>query len=304
MIICTLSSLVPFHILLLLHQCTTTSVRGLSLPTILPHSKQRISFSEVSIEDGSTIDHDDDEATKPTIRTIGERIKCGESIIQLANLATVEECNWLVKQCLTVADNATPTRELDKPGLIRIPTIAAAERASMTNTLCADPLPSNIDQVLQTIFIRAIEYIDDEIPSLSTTLFNTHSISKLLQNNQLKYSSREPAINVYSTGGQFLAHKDAQALTLLLPLSSPTDYTGGGTAFWTQDSRGHRVELPSIIQKPVDCGTALLFGGCVTHAGVAVESGHRVVFVASFSCAATYGVVKMDEQRDIYGDSL
>ena len=38
--------------------------------------------------------------------------------------------------------------------------------------------------------------------------------------------------------------------------------------------------------------------------GVAVESGHRVVFVASFSCAATYGVVKMDEQRDIYGDSL
>ena len=75
----------------------------------------------------------------------------------------------------------------------------------------------------------------------------------------------------------------------------------------TQDSRGHRVELPSIIQKPIDQGTALLFGGCVTHAGVAVESGHRVVFVASFSSCATsthHDVVKMDEQRDIYGDSL
>ena len=91
-----------------------------------------------------------------------------------------------------------------------------------------------------------------------------------MQNNQLKFSSREPAINIYTTGGQFLAHKDAQSLTILLPLSSPTDFTGGGTAFWTQDSRGHRVEEPSIIQKPKNCGTALLFGGCVTHSGVAV----------------------------------
>ena len=47
----------------------------------------------------------------------------------------------------------------------------------------------------------------------------------------------------------------------------------------------------------------MLFGGCVTHAGVAVEEGTRVVFVASFSRAAEESPVIM-EHRDIYGDSL
>ena len=85
-----------------------------------------------------------------------------------------------------------------------------------------------------------------------------------------------------SEGGDFKMHTDKQALTILLPLSSSNSFVGGGTSFWSQDSRGHRVEDPTIILKP-PMGTAMLFGGCVTHAGVPVEEGIRVVFVASFS---------------------
>ena len=39
---------------------------------------------------------------------------------------------------------------------------------------------------------------------------------------------------------------------------------------------------PALVLRP-PAGTGILFGGDVTHAGVEVSSGTRVVFVASFS---------------------
>ena len=204
--------MIIFSILRLLISILCTSyVRAFAIQTAnTPHlnTKQHttISFTEVSIKDGKDINSNDQ-------TTIGERIKCGESLIQLANLATKDECKLLVNRCIQYADSITPTRQLDKPGLVRIPTIDAYKRAQLSNTVCAEPLPSDVDDVLQNILSRAIAYIDDELPSLSATLFNTNSISTLLQSNQLKFSSREPAINIYTTGGQFLAHKDAQSIT-------------------------------------------------------------------------------------------
>mmetsp|Transcript_23618 Transcript_23618/g.26933 ORF Transcript_23618/g.26933 Transcript_23618/m.26933 type:complete len:81 (+) Transcript_23618:548-790(+) len=72
-------------------------------------------------------------------------------------------------------------------------------------------------------------------------------------------------------------------MTILIPLSSNDAFGGGGTAFWSQDSRGgHRIDPPSIVMKP-ERGTAMLFVGHVTHAGLPVDWGERQVFVASFS---------------------
>jgi hypothetical protein len=45
---------------------------------------------------------------------------------------------------------------------------------------------------------------------------------------ELEWSEGEPAINVYTADGRFGAHKDHMALTVLIPLSSPADFTGGG----------------------------------------------------------------------------
>jgi hypothetical protein len=82
-------------------------------------------------------------------------------------------------------------------------------------------------------------------------------------------------------------------------------FTGGGTAFWAPDARGPRVEGATIVMRPA-AGSAMLFGGKVNHAGVPVESGQRVVFVASFSRRASGGREQRarDAQgaRDIYGD--
>jgi len=242
----------------------------------------------------------------------GQRLKNGECILQLENLASDQECQYLCIACSDI--DASPTVIETKPGLLRLPTIAAARRASATSTPCAEPLPAEVDGLLNRILLRAMLIIDEEIPSISDALFGGESLAALLAGGKegsgcgigLKYSSREPAINIYSSGGEFLAHKDAQALTILLPLSCPRrDFAGGGTAFWSQDSRGHRAEDPTVVSKP-GAGTAMLFGGCVTHAGLPVETGTRIVFVASFSGGMSGGApgALIEEHRDIYGDSM
>ena len=91
------------------------------------------------------------------------------------------------------------------------------------------------------------------------------------------------------------------ALTFLLPLTCPTrSFSGGGTGFWSAAAEargGGRGEAdmlddnkanarpdgpPTAILRP-PLGTAILFGGDVTHAGMPVEAGTRAVLVASFS---------------------
>ena len=68
------------------------------------------------------------------------------------------------------------------------------------------------------------------------------------------------------------------------PLTSSDEFKGGGTGFWA----GGRTEDenpfvdPAAVLKP-DLGTALVFGGDVTHAGMPVDAGLRAVLVASFS---------------------
>ena len=113
----------------------------------------------------------------------------------------------------------------------------------------------------------------------------------------LVFSETEPAINVYYQEGCFLPHEDNCALTVLIPLSSPEGvdgeddgFVGGGTGFWPpelrrQSSRRPGDEFdaePSIVLAP-PAGTAMLFAGHVTHAGMQVDTGSRVVLVASFS---------------------
>lgn len=236
----------------------------------------------------------------------GERIKHGESVILLPDIVDVNECKYIVSACKAIlSTKQLSNTELEKPGLLRIPTIAAYRRAQETRTPCAEPVPKDLDERLLDILDRICRHIDQYLPCVSQTLFGSNtgecSLTALFQSSDLHFSSREPAINVYTTGGEFLAHKDAHALTVLLPLSCPgKDFRGGGTAFWSQDARGHRVEDPSIVLKP-RAGTAMLFGGCVTHAGCVVVEGTRVVFVASFS--ARGNKPRIVAHRDIYGDA-
>ena len=90
--------------------------------------------------------------------------------------------------------------------------------------------------------------------------------------------------NVYQTDGYFGGHKDHLALTVLMPLTSPDSFGGGGTGFWAGNRNvdENPQSPPSAILKP-PAGSALVFGGDVTHCGMPVEAGLRSVFVCSFS---------------------
>ena len=78
---------------------------------------------------------------------------------------------------------------------------------------------------------------------------------------------------------------------MLLTLSARETFSGGGTGFWsTASTEGPEIDgcslkmdgPPSFVLAP-PIGTALIFGGDVTHAARVITSGERAVFVASFS---------------------
>ena len=102
----------------------------------------------------------------------------------------------------------------------------------------------------------------------------------------LEWSEGEPAINIYTFSGYFGCHKDHLALTILIPLTNAgEDFEGGGTGFWAGnravDENPAQTE-PDLVLTPT-MGSALLFGGDVTHAGMPVEHGCRCVLVCSLS---------------------
>ena len=187
---------------------------------------------------------------------------------------------------------------------VRLLTHATARRENCLEDAMDEEASILVDTILERT-MRILDSPDNVCPSLKTTLFcassiNTPSsasasdnppssstspisIAKLFKSNQLDYSIREPAINVYEKQGQFVMHKDHHALSIVIPLSDPKeDFQGGGTAFWNQSHPVDGMDRPSIVLKPKP-GTAMLWGGRVSHKGMPVSHGTRVVIVASFS---------------------
>ena len=235
---------------------------------------------------------------------LAEGIQQGNLVLEVCGAANDAECELLASAAVAKArelQKAAFSSDFDPPGRARLPSVRAARRAALTNTQCAEPLPAEADAVAEAIFKRVLELIDREMPSVVSTLFAFSSNSTLLgmhENDELEFTRREPAINVYDAGGFFTPHKDHQTLTVLLSLTPPSNFTGGGTGFWRRHAPAACVEV-----RP-KAGTALLFGGDLTHAGLAVESGTRCVYVASFSAQGgrEMRVTAAAASRDIYGD--
>ena len=257
---------------------------------------------------------DDDDSQRELFASAGEAIRCGGAVLVVPELVTPAECAALVEICTGCADEVRDWRAAagheDPAGQIRLPTIAAWERMQAAGASTASAgnfalgaMPPEADTLCEQILRRAIAFVDAELPSVAATCFGTPTISELHDGGGLEFSGREPAINVYGEGGGFLAHKDHQALTVLIPLTAPDEFAGGGTGFWTAEQRGHRVEGPSVVLRP-EAGSAMLFGGKVTHAGLEITSGRRVVFVASFSPLGgrQQRAEEAAQSRDLYGD--
>lgn len=141
--------------------------------------------------------------------------------------------------------------------------------------------------------LRLLGLIEAQMPDLAQAIFGQKSD---LASMNVRFSSDEPAVNIYNWGGYFQPHTDNEAISFLVPLSPEGAFEGGGTAFWADThidrsgsgengskGKGKARELPHshVVNPPA--GTAIIFGGKVTHAGLPVVSGTRHLFVMSFT---------------------
>jgi hypothetical protein len=212
-------------------------------------------------------------------RSVSESVARGHSILVMPSLASAEECALL-------GSLASAAGVELRSSAVREPTMGNDPRKGRLRL----PLRTNFDAAVRSrcdaLLMQQISFVRAAHPSLLAALFGSECLCEAtcMDNEKLIFSEGEPAINVYSKGGSFETHEDKQSLTCLLNVSAAdTDYDGGGTAFWEVTSRDD--DAPSVVIRP-EAGTSLIFGGQVTHAGVAVESGERVVLVASFSPVA------------------
>lgn len=163
------------------------------------------------------------------------------------------------------------------------------------------------------LLLRGVRAVNAACPALLPSLFGDAGLGSIpwgdvrqerrqpsiTHDPGLVFTPGEPACNVYTTGGQFTPHEDGLALTVLVVLSDKAAFSGGGTGFWSEADRGGtarrasgteynhispRSATPTFVLAP-PAGTALVWGGTVTHAAETVLDGERTVFVASFSNA-------------------
>ena len=166
-------------------------------------------------------------------------------------------------------------------------------------------------EVSRVLVARALSLLEAHLPNAAAAIFNLGPSAPLTDVRlDLTFSEGEPAVNVYSAGGDFEQHEDKKAFTVLVPLSDPSTYEGGGTGFYRGGAAGRILrqaahqradaarqppyagaepsqQPPSLMLRPLAAGAALLFGGSVTHAALPVVAGTRFVWVASFSAAQT-----------------
>ena len=229
-----------------------------------------------------------------------ESLARGESLILLPGVASEAQCLELLAAATAAADReraatrAPLARRLAEK-MVRLSTAAAGPAAAagvpeldLEEGTQAEPLAGAPAELIDAVLLRVLARIDSDLPQLAPALFSgppsAREMRAMHECGGLEFSPREPAINVYGRGGEFAPHQDHQALTVLVPLSPPSAFEGGGTGFWPRgaDERAARRAPPALVLRP-PAGTALLFAGSVTHAGLPVRTGERAVLVASFS---------------------
>lgn len=127
---------------------------------------------------------------------------------------------------------------------------------------------------------RVVPFLESSLPLVSRAIFGKASG---LVELSFEFSEHEPAVNVYSPGGDFRPHSDGYSLTVLVNLDEEGAFAGGGTAFWPEGPGSEREYqgVCEVMLLPPQ-GQCLLFNGNIRHAGRAVTSGVRHLYVASF----------------------
>lgn len=192
---------------------------------------------------------------------------------KLRHASTPAECDALLA--------AATAKARAKEAAFAVPATCSRHRFEVSDSLDAAAT------ALSEAFVqRALDFMAQHKPRSAAAMLGCDAsrLCALRHDPGLEFTRGEPAINVYAPGGEFTPHEDHESLTVLVLLCESSAFTGGGTSFWRPElaADARQGAEPTLVLTP-ERGTALLFGGGVTHAGRPVESGQRVVWVASFS---------------------
>ena len=186
-------------------------------------------------------------------------------IVSVPNIATATSCRRSLRRASRRARRATPPPSPRGAGRRR----ASARSESVPQSLhgVGHVWARHGAQLRGGAAAQCLDRVDEQMPSVYPHLFapcddeegrqpNTAqggrplaspppelaetcpSLRELYMAGELEWSEGERSINVYTAGGRFGAHKDHLALTVLVPLTAPDEFTGGGTGFWAADSGG------------------------------------------------------------------
>lgn len=254
-----------------------------------------------------------DEAAK--CGSAADSVARGHSLLLVPSLATQAEVDALLaaaqKSAAKIREGAARS---EKSGALSATLACRLEQpvvATYTEGRTRMPVKTTFHRAIREqcdeLLFRAIEIADEHLPDmvggdLAAALRSSAAPQRpaVTGSPLLEFTHLEPAINLYTSGGDFAVHRDLQHLTILIVLSDSDAFTGGGTAFWARAPSNAADEdattlLPSdLIDRDTDFappavvlspprGTALLWAGDVTHAAQQVTAGERAVLVASLS---------------------
>ena len=245
-------------------------------------------------------------------QSAADAVAAGFSLLILLELADRSECSELRGEASAVA-RASRRRSCILRGALLEDVPEEAVTPGQVRMPIAEMLCDSSQALCDRLLLRGVSRLHAVFPTLLPTLFGERGIGELpwasvpteepaseapatiTRNAGLAFTPGEPACNVYTSGGQFTPHEDGQSLTVIVVLSDRDTFVGGGTSFWsaTEGTAAGRASgaralhvnpqsAPTLVLTP-PAGTALVFGGNVTHAGESVVDGERAVFVASFS---------------------
>lgn len=218
---------------------------------------------------------------------IGAAVAGNRSVVRVPDFASATERAELRAACDEAEKEQRQNILTSTATCLRFEVIAR----KLSQNRVATALGGGATQALADLLVRrALKFVQQQLPTLAEAM---QLSSACCETCGFEFSEGEPAINIYyGPGGSFMPHQDAQALTLLLPLSDVEEFGGGGTAFYAHDAslpscRAMKTAPLRIIRPPA--GSALMWGASLIHAGADVTSGRRIVFVASFTPRAASG---------------
>lgn len=189
------------------------------------------------------------------------------SVLIIPDLLTREECHELIDSAdrRAMGGRRSPLQDGVQKGLARLPICELDLGAQMLST--------------SIISERMLAFLEQHLPQVAEQLFGRNLELKKMR---CSFALGEPAVNRYMEGGAFHPHTDKQSVTINVLLSDLGAFSGGGTMFWPQDAAASNEAGDAVLVQPPQ-GTAVIFNGTVTHAGRAVMSGIRHLYVGSFT---------------------